>query len=39
MVRLSAPDLSLDETKFAETPHKNKFGQDYSKPGYDPKKN
>lgn len=34
----SAPDLSLDESKFVETSHKNKFGQDYPKSAYDPKK-
>ena len=28
---LSAPDLTLDESKFVETQHKNKFGQDYPK--------
>jgi plastocyanin len=33
---LVAPPLALDETKFVELPHKNKFGQDYAKPGYDP---
>jgi plastocyanin len=35
---LSAPDLALDESKFVETSHKNKFGQDYPKSAYDPKK-
>ena len=34
----NAPDLSLDESKFVETLHKNKFGQDYPKSAYDPKK-
>jgi plastocyanin len=35
---INAPDLSLDESKFVETLHKNKFGQDYPKSAYDPKK-
>jgi len=35
---ITAPDLSLDESKFVETPHKNKFGEDYPKSAYDPKK-
>jgi plastocyanin len=30
------PDLTLDESKYVELPHKNKFGQDYSKTAYDP---
>ncbi len=34
----SAPDLTLDESKFVELPHKNKFGQDYPKSAYDPLK-
>jgi plastocyanin len=33
------PELLLDETKFVELQHKNKFGQDYPKSAYDPKKN
>ena len=33
-----APDLSLDESTFVDAPHKNKFGQDYPKSAYDPKK-
>lgn len=32
------PDLTLDESKFVELAHKNKFGQDYSKSAYDPLK-
>jgi len=32
------PDLTLDESKFVELPHKNKFGQDYPKSAYDPLK-
>lgn len=35
---LSAPDLTLDESKFVELLHKNKFGQDYPKGAYDPLK-
>ena len=34
----TVPDLSLDETKFVETPHRNKFGQDYPKAAYETKK-
>ena len=34
----SAPDLTLDESKFVELPHKNKFGQEYPKAAYDPLK-
>jgi plastocyanin len=30
------PGLSLDESKFVEAQHKNKFGQDYPKASYDP---
>jgi len=30
------PDLTLDESKYVELPHKNKFGLDYSKTAYDP---
>jgi plastocyanin len=33
---VTAPEIALDETKFVELPHKNKFGQDYPKSGYDP---
>ncbi len=33
----AALELALDETKFVELPHKNKFGQDYSKAAYSPK--
>jgi plastocyanin len=33
---VAVPEIALDETKFVELPHKNKFGQDYGKPGYDP---
>ncbi len=32
------PDLTLDESKYVELPHKNKFGQDYPKAAYDPTK-
>ena len=35
---LSAPELTLDESKFVEVPHKNKLGQDYPKSNYDPTK-
>jgi len=35
----TVPDLTVDESKFVETLHKNKFGQDYPKSAYDPKKN
>jgi len=35
---VSAPDLTLDESKFVELSHKNKFGQDYPKSAYDPLK-
>jgi plastocyanin len=30
------PELSLDESKFVEAGHKNKFGQDYPHSSYDP---
>jgi len=30
------PDLTLDESKFVEMPHQNKFGQDYPKTAYEP---
>lgn len=33
---VAVPDLELDESKFIETPHKNKFGQDYTGSAYDP---
>ena len=33
---VTVPELVLDESKFVELPHKNKFGQDYSKSAYDP---
>ena len=33
----TAADLTLDESKFAPTQHKNKFGQDYPKSAYDQK--
>ena len=29
-------NLTLDESKFVELPHKNKYGQDYAKGSYDP---
>ena len=32
----AAPEITLDESKFVELPHKNKFGQDYSKGAYNP---
>ncbi len=32
----SLPELSLDESKFVEVGHKNKFGQDYPHSSYDP---
>lgn len=32
------PDLTLDESKYVELTHKNKFGQDYPKSAYDPTK-
>ena len=35
----AVPDVTLDESKFVETSHKNKFGQDYPKAAYDTKKN
>ena len=35
----SASEILLDETKFLQAQHKNKFGQDYPKSAYDPKKN
>lgn len=30
------PELTLDESRFLELPHKNKFGRDYPKTAYDP---
>lgn len=30
------PEVLLDESKYVEAPHKNKFGQDYPKASYDP---
>lgn len=35
--RASVPDLSLDESNYVELPHKNKFGQDYTKNPYEKK--
>jgi plastocyanin len=35
----TAPDLTLDESQSVDASHKNKFGQDYPKSAYDPKKN
>jgi len=35
---MSAPDLALDESKYVELAHKNKFGQEYPKSAYDPMK-
>ncbi len=35
---VTAGGLTLDESKFVELPHKNKFGQDYSKESYNPLK-
>jgi len=32
----TSPDLILDESRFAELPHRNKFGLDYPKSAYDP---
>lgn len=32
----TSPDLILNESRFVELPHKNKFGQDYPKSAYDP---
>ena len=33
---VSAPELTLDESKFVEIPHKNKYGQDYPASAYEP---
>lgn len=35
---VTAPDLALDESKYVELAHRNKFGQDYPKSAYDPTK-
>jgi plastocyanin len=35
----TAAELTLDESQFVDARHKNKFGQDYPKSAYDPKKN
>jgi plastocyanin len=35
----SASEILLGETKFVDAQHKNKFGQEYPRAGYDPKKN
>jgi plastocyanin len=35
---LSAPELTLDESKFVEMPHKNKYGLDYPASAYEPGK-
>jgi plastocyanin len=32
----TSPELILNESRFVELPHKNKFGQDYPKSAYDP---
>jgi plastocyanin len=34
----TAPDLALDESKFVELPHKNKYGEEYPKAAYEDKK-
>jgi plastocyanin len=34
----ASADLALDESGYVEAPHKNKYGQDYSKSAYDPQK-
>jgi plastocyanin len=34
----SVPELTLDESKYVELAHKNKFGQEYPKSAYDPTK-
>jgi plastocyanin len=33
---LAAPELTLDESKFVATTHKNKYGQDYPSKSYEP---
>ncbi len=33
---VSVPDLTLDESKFVEITHKNKYGQEYPRNAYDP---
>ena len=33
---LSVPEITLDESKFVEAPHKNKYGQDYPATSYQP---
>ncbi len=35
---LSAPELTLDESKFVEVQHKNKYGQEYPASAYEPGK-
>jgi plastocyanin len=35
---VSVRDMTLDETKFVQMPHKNKYGQDYPLSAYDPTK-
>jgi plastocyanin len=34
--RLSVPEISVDESKFVEATHKNKYGQDYPSNSYQP---
>ncbi len=36
---VAAPEITIDESRFIDAQHKNKFGQDYPKSAYDPKKN
>jgi plastocyanin len=36
--RTTVDEMVLDESKFVAMPHRNKFGQDYPKSGYDPLK-
>ena len=33
---LTVPEITLDESKFVEMQHKNKYGQDYPASAYDP---
>jgi plastocyanin len=33
--RLTAPEIALDQSKFVELPHKNKYGQDYPASAYE----